>query len=95
MKEAQDKSEQVGKHDAEGGPDHDLHEHRGGAEDIPLKEEEHSSKGSEGQHDGLKGNTAGLGLVHGGDATNEEPLAEGVDRCGDRRPGLLEDGNQG
>ena len=94
VEKGKDEAQQIGEHDSHRRPDDNLHEHRGGPEDISLKEKEHPGKGAEGEHDGLYGDSLGLGLIHGGDPTDEEPLADRVNRGGDRSPRLLEAGDK-
>ena len=95
MEEGENHPKQVGQHDAERCGNHDLDEHRGGPQDIPLEEEEHAGECTKRKHHGLYRDPVCSGLVHGGDSTDKKAFAEGVDRSSDRRPVLLEGCDQG
>src|SRR5690606_25214031 len=93
--EAQCDRRQVHQRDATGGCDHAELEVLGGLDQAAAVGEQHREQGAEGEHHRLHHDAFVQMVEQGRDRAQEEALDQRVQRRGDRRPGLLERGDQG
>ncbi len=94
VEEAQHERGQVEQGDAASGRDHAQLEVLGGLDQAAAVREQQREQGAEGQQHGLEHDAGELGVEHGRDGAEEQAFHQRVHRRGDRRPFLLEDGDQ-
>ena len=89
-----DKRNQINERDAARGR-HDAHaEFSRGADQAGAIRQQQPEERAEGEADGLQDDAVELRLVVGGQSAEEQPLQRAVERGSERRPFLLEDGDQ-
>ncbi|KAG1448104.1 hypothetical protein G6F57_016926 [Rhizopus arrhizus] len=94
VEEAQYERGQVEQGDAAGGSHHAHLEVLGGLDHAAAVREQQRGQRAEGQQHGLEHDARVLHVEQRRDGAQEQALDQRVHRCGDRRPFLLEDGDQ-
>ena len=93
--EPQHKLHQIKECNAAGGRDHSQLEFFGGANYAGAVGEQQNYQSAKGQPDGLYGDSVKARFIHRRDAAQHQAFQQRIQRRGNRRPLLLENGDQG